>query len=468
MSRRGPLFLASSLLGLLAAACSSEPSGALDSGLGPRDAGSADAVGVLDGGASAPDAGPGPDVGTGPDVGSADLGPGGAALLDRPVDVQVTCAVAAPIANHSPRMWSQGGHTVVTRGAEALVVRTESTPPSPFDVAPTALVFGPLLEDGTLGPVTTVADLPGEKGGVGAAVLGSDLLMATTDGSSVVTYWDGIAGTAGPTPIQGGQTGYVPEVSLTAGHGGAALAWTMLDYASNRWTSSFARVDERGLLQGSVSTTQSESFDPSVSVAATPGGWAVLRRAPSGLVLERRAPTGELVGSQLVAADGEHLVGRSFGFERARTSLLSDGDGFLAAWTEQKEGLDMGAYSGVRLARLDASGALREPPIWVRAPELDVDEVEPQLSWMGARAALTWARGSHIYICGGCVPDHRIDVVVFDPATMTPVSELVSVEPAAGGLLRRKESWAGETLRIAAGITFHVHSEPGTAVVRCR
>jgi hypothetical protein len=50
---------------------------------------------------------------------------------------------------------------------------------------------------------------------------------------------------------------------------------------------------------------------------------------------------------------------------------------------------------------------------------------------------LMWARGSHIYVCAGCVPDHSIEFVVLDPDDLVPLSDVLKISPAEGGLLRR-------------------------------
>jgi hypothetical protein len=165
------------------------------------------------------------------------------------------------------------------------------------------------------------------------------------------------------------------------------------------------------------------------------------------------------------------VVGGVGGFESPASPLLPVGDGFVAAWTEERRGESRGAGSVVRLARLDAAGKLIGAPSSLRAFEPDVDEVEPSLVRFGDAVGVLWGRGSHIYICGGCVPDHRIDLLLVDPLTLTPVSNLVSVtnggDPRGGGLLRHETAVVGSSLLTTYLLTFHVHATPGSAAFNC-
>jgi hypothetical protein len=131
----------------------------------------------------------------------------------------------------------------------------------------------------------------------------------------------------------------------------------------------------------------------------------------------------------------------------------------------------MGAWSVVKVARLDAAGAVLGTPAPLRAPEPDTDEVEPALTKLGDNVAVTWARGSRIYVCGGCIPDHRIDMLLVDPATLTPLGDVLTLQPGAttraGGLLRRDVAALGSSLLATFNLTFHVHATPGSATFAC-
>ena len=62
----------------------------------------------------------------------------------------------------------------------------------------------------------------------------------------------------------------------------------------------------------------------------------------------------------------------------------------------------------MRLARLDRAGRLVNGPVSLRPFEGGVDQVEPTLVPFGDAIGVLWGRGSHINLCGGCVPDHSM------------------------------------------------------------
>ena len=112
----------------------------------------------------------------------------------------------------------------------------------------------------------------------------------------------------------------------------------------------------------------------------------------------------------------------------------------------------------------------RRPPA-LRAPADSIDEVEPSLVRLGDAVGVLWARGSHIYLCGGCRPDHRVDMLLVDPTDLTPLSDVVSVTNGGamgdGGLLSRQLAVLGKSLLMAYRLTFHVHNTPGSATFEC-
>jgi hypothetical protein len=85
----------------------------------------------------------------------------------------------------------------------------------------------------------------------------------------------------------------------------------------------------------------------------------------------------------------------------------------------------------------------------------------------GDALALLWARGSHIYICGGCIPDHDLHAVLIDPESLTPLSNVVKVGAEHGGLLRRQTLVQESDLLAAFEIMFHTNSYPAFAAFHC-
>jgi hypothetical protein len=221
---------------------------------------------------------------------------------------------------------------------------------------------------------------------------------------------------------------------------------------------------------------------PAPAIVSDATGYAMIWRSPNdargGIDFTKTDAAGvETVARKRISVTNVQgtVVGASAGFDHPVNALLAIDGGYIAAWSEINNGdFASGASGEVRVLRLEGNGAPRGLPVPVRARTTDVDEVEPVLVKVGNAAALAWGRGTHIYICGGCVPDHRIDVVALDPADLTPLGEVVSLtngagSPAtkAGGLLRKRITVAGNVLLTAYQLTFHVHAEAGSAAFTC-
>jgi hypothetical protein len=104
----------------------------------------------------------------------------------------------------------------------------------------------------------------------------------------------------------------------------------------------------------------------------------------------------------------------------------------------------------------------------VQSREDHVDHVEPELLDLGGSVALLWSTGGRIYVCAGCVPDHGLRLVMLDPERLVPQSPVLEIDDmVTGGLLRHTTGVNGNDLAIPFRITFHVHSEPGSAFARC-
>jgi hypothetical protein len=171
---------------------------------------------------------------------------------------------------------------------------------------------------------------------------------------------------------------------------------------------------------------------------------------------------------RIAAADGRQVV--AFGFDTMMVGLTETADGFLASWVEHA-----GRYSVVQVVPLDPEGSPTDSPVSLRQAEDAVDEVEPALLRFGDAVAVLWARGSHIFECGGCTPDHRIDLVLIDPHTQDPLSEVVSVErtaisaefQASGGLLARDQVALGSKILTAYHQQYHTTADLASATFSC-
>jgi len=75
------------------------------------------------------------------------------------------------------------------------------------------------------------------------------------------------------------------------------------------------------------------------------------------------------------------------------------------------------------------------------------------------------------YFCAGCVPNHRIDLMLIDPVDLVPISNAVSITNGggdkAGGLLQRQAVVLGSSVLVTYNLTFHVHATAGSAVFVC-
>jgi hypothetical protein len=208
------------------------------------------------------------------------------------------------------------------------------------------------------------------------------------------------------------------------------------------------------------------------------GGFALVWKAKANS--DENSPAAVFFTQVDVAGKTEHgpvqltEAGRKdyLSFAREVLALQPTEYGYLLAWTEgsggQVETGLHGGYSIVRVLRIDPYGHALGPVTDVRSMEEHIDEVEPSLIMYEDAVGLLWGRGSHIYACGGCVPDHSLEFVLLDPVELYPLSNVVRVPPPSrGGLLRRSTAVVGTNILIATEVVFHVHSEPAFAAISC-
>lgn len=435
--------------------------------------------------------------GAGQDGGASDAGGDPPPIAERASQGTYHCSLQRDRTDHSPRSWGsslQAPALVKTSGGTAFLARVESTAAIPtmpgtpqftlstFDVAGT---FGP--------PIALPASMPSDIGGLAAApradgfalvwIEGSRLRFAAFDGAgqTIVAAKDIVADVdplTDPRLAPGSDGGFglifAPTVSATS----REVRFAVLDAAGT------VRVAPRPLSTG----IGSPFMEPATTITATAGGYALLWRDPSSATGGVDFATADLNGVEQIArtrvsvtSDPHVVVGGASLFDPATTSLLAVGDGYLAAWTEVTSthvGADVsdpaslsGAWSTVMVARLDRAGQRLTPPTPMRAPTDSIDEVEPALIPFGDAVAVQWGRGQHIYICGGCVPDTRMDLLLIDPTTLTPLGDVISVSnggtKTGGGLLNRRAVVVGDTLLTTYLLTFHTYASPGSAAFTC-
>jgi hypothetical protein len=400
-----------------------------------------------------------------------------------------TCRLGRDRADHAPRQWPGGQALVTTPIGTTFLARLEATAPNPslplFPGTP-KLVVSTFAADGSFGPSVNVSTAdPDTLGGLAVAPVGTGFALVWVEaGTLQLAIFDGQgARISGPRAITLPGMGRDAEPRLAVGSDGGFGVVYAVPAENQPSEVRLAVFDAAGAVRGTprrLGTAAAAYADPAATIVAAPDGYALLWRGPSaagGRIEFARADRqgAETVAPRAVspAAAPGVMVGGTAGFEPATTALLPVAGGYLAAWTETlwNPSEMSNAWAIVRLARLSPEGALEGASAPLRAPAADIDEVEPSLVRFGDAAAVLWARGSHIYICGGCIPDHRIDLLLVDPRTLDPLSNVVSLSNGGGardgGLLRREVVASGSSLLTTFKLTFHVHATPGSATFTC-
>jgi hypothetical protein len=124
------------------------------------------------------------------------------------------------------------------------------------------------------------------------------------------------------------------------------------------------------------------------------------------------------------------------------------------------------AWAAIRVARIDRRGVILDHAR-VAAPQRHVDMVEPQLVRAGENVVLDWSEGEHIYSCSGCFPNHRHRMVIIDPRTLSPRSEVAEASVPVGGLLGRSSVFSGGALISVQTIRYHVEASGALTSFTC-
>jgi hypothetical protein len=415
--------------------------------------------------------------------GSGSGGTGGdTPILERESDGTFTCSVGQALINYKPLTWTYSGADIATtEGGDTWVLRVEADMPEPFQPGPFSFLVSKVDASGTLAAGTALdvenvdmvmspRALPLGEGALGMFWIDSGVVwFAKLDASGAVA----IAPKSLVTDASLGE-GYGNHLRVARDASGAvAVVWL-----SSMYTAHIALTDDSG-----APATPRELFPAAMQVprvvAAEGGGFAAIYRDydpdftdPTNVFFARLDAAGSAIGEPVKLTDFT-MTGGGSSFGGSEVALLDIEGGYLAGWTEADSGdfeTGTGAYSVVRVQRLSATGEAQTPAVLIDAKTDDVDQVEPSFVRWGDAVGLLWARGSHIYICGGCVPDHGIHMVMIDPQSLSPKSDVVEVPPPSmgGGLLGRNHALSGtDDLLLTVQIQYHVHSEPGFAALHC-
>jgi hypothetical protein len=420
-------------------------------------------------------------------------------ITERPSQERYQCRVARAVTDHAPRVWYPAPQLVTTAAGTAFLTRLEGTPmPSnPFLPVPREVLVSTMAADGSLGAPTRLASLDpnaltsfvAAPRGDGVAVVWGDV---TSRGLSFAVI-DGAGAVAVPErSIAAGEPDRSPAIlKLAAGaDGGYAVAYEVQGELGVSPELRLLVVAADGAPRGSPRTLATGPGDYyaglAPEIAAAPDGYAVVWRENHDMRGRIVFAKASLDGAEVIAPRAISTtdragtsVGGGVGFSSPRLALLAqEGGGYLVAWNEAKEGNWMtssGAAAVVRLVRLDATGTRLGQPAAMRAGTNDVDEVEPSLVAWNDAVAVLWARGTHIYECGGCIPDHSIDLLLVDPVDLVPLGPVATVDPVpliaggppVGGLLDRTVAAMGTSILTVFNVQFHVHHTSSSATFVC-
>jgi hypothetical protein len=155
--------------------------------------------------------------------------------------------------------------------------------------------------------------------------------------------------------------------------------------------------------------------------------------------------------------------------------LVPFGDGFMVALTVRTTlpgtggGFGEGSSASVTaLQRLGTDGKPVGVPREVQTAVADFEHVDPALEVVGDDVVLTWAFGSVIYICGGCVGDHDLRFVRLHGADLSTASNVLEL-PRTGinGLKRPELAAQSDRLAVTYDIDFHAMTKSGAALLTC-
>jgi hypothetical protein len=466
------------LLGILWAACGDDAAPAANPDAANPDAADPDGA--------APD-GPGPEG----EVLPAPETP----ITERPSLGIYQCAIASGRTVYSPRSWSWDPALVATAGGQAYVARHESTPGTSAAPGVTRFVVSTLGTDGALGPDLTEPAIPAEElGNLAAAPRGNGFALVWREANRLRFAAFDAAGAVAVSPrdlvsdLVSDLDGSVTP-RLAAGPDGAFGMVFNRTIVPRQQAVFFMVVDGAGdvrlaprRLDGAP--TSLAPLDPAPVIVGGAQGYAMIWKGgiegtEPGIDFARADAQGvETVASRRISAPlpSGTVIGAT-GFARTTHALVETAGGYLAAWSEGQRGtfdatvgVGSGGWMVVQLARLDPAGVPRGTPVSLRSPIEHIDEVEPSLVAFGDFIAASWSRGTHLYACPSCVPDHRIDLMLIDPATLTPVSNVVSLtrDPVkGGGLLRREVAVLGSSLLTTFDQRFHTYAIPASATFSC-
>ncbi|MFO0728810.1 MAG: hypothetical protein U1E65_33840 [Myxococcota bacterium] len=395
--------------------------------------------------------------------GAAGGGPGGAPILADPVTSKYACTEAQAMRDLHPPFWGRT-HGLAAMGAGMLLGRVETD--DPFGLpASQRLIVSAVTATGamenrfvrTYSSTNTV----------------SFLGLAATDRAWALAFAENfrlqILLSDGGTIVQRDLSERVEELQqaqILARPEGWLLVWASAYSTQNPATIWALTLDAQGHPVGGAQPifTQPEHGYP-LRFGLAAGGLLIAEQSAQGWALRFLAQQNS--GAWSAPALVRSYATQAASFAASSPALLADGDGFVAAWSESTPFGAETTSAIVWLAKLDAAGAVIAGPRPLTERTESVEDVEPELFAFRGDTGLLWSRGAVIYICGGCVPDHDLRLVILSSA-LHPLSTVLPLPFAGtGGLLSHTAAAAGPSIAIASNIQLHVTYQPALGFARC-
>lgn len=162
-------------------------------------------------------------------------------------------------------------------------------------------------------------------------------------------------------------------------------------------------------------------------------------------------------------------LGESYAFSDS-LDLLATSKGYVVTWNEQEE-VEGHLNSKIMIAKINKRGISMGDISVLNKTKDDIDFMSPNLVEFEGNIALFWAKGTFIYICAGCMPDHRVSMILLDVEKFEPISTVldISVQQSSLGGLRNMQVLVENTkLSIVADAYYHVHEESVFGKIECK
>lgn len=265
---------------------------------------------------------------------------------------------------------------------------------------------------------------------------------------------------AGPVTIHGADDEVMIRTQAqAAGADGFALLW------ADDETLRFAALDESGELVGDPVTVRRAQI-PQARLARSGDGFAAVWVEEAGVYLalldDGGAPRAE---PERLAGPGDEETYLADPF------VVAVDDQLVAAWTESYRSADYndpeGGHAVVRIARVSGDGDLLGTAERLQASEDGIVSALSSLLPMDGAIAVAWTRETYIAVCGGCVSDATVRLVLLDPVDLVPVSETVELVGPSG--IRSAPMVGDEDGDLAFFMTvdYHALADLAGAMIRC-